>query len=216
QRAARPACPRFRPRRDRGLAAAVRRAAAGRVGRPRVSPLEARARGASRRVRTGRSPGRRVARGNPADRDPRGGERISPARTRTRTRLALASAAVVAVAGAAVYGAVAADRLAWLVLALGIGAVLLLVYGLAAPNLPAIVAALAGSAASWSLSAWTRGSGAPGGTILVATAIFVAAAPSYWSLEPISGPDHPQLPPPPTPRPPPPAPPPPPPLSPLP
>jgi len=97
------------------------------------------------------------------------------------------------VAGVAVYGAVTADRLAWLVLALGIGAVLLLVYGLAAPNLPAIVAALAGSAASWSLSAWTRGSGAPGGTILVATATFVAAELSYWSLEQISVPDEPEL-----------------------
>src|SRR5262249_56518751 len=133
------------------------------------------------------------ARGNPAARDPRGGWAIPPAPRRTATRLALAGGAVVAGAGVAVYGAVAADRLAWLVLALGIGAVLLLVYGLAAPNLPAIVAALAGSAASWSLSAWTRGSGAPGGTILVATATFVAAELSYWSLEQISVPDEPQL-----------------------
>jgi hypothetical protein len=95
--------------------------------------------------------------------------------------------------GVAVYGAIAADRLGWLVLALGIGAVLLLVYGLAAPNLPALVAALAGSAASWSLSAWTKGSGAPGGTIVVATAVFVAAEFSYWSLEQISVPDEPEL-----------------------
>jgi hypothetical protein len=79
------------------------------------------------------------------------------------------------------------------VLALGIAAVLLLVYGLAAPNLPALVGALAGSAASWSLSAWTRGSGAPGGTIVVATAIFVAAELSYWSLEQASVPDEPEL-----------------------
>ena len=78
-------------------------------------------------------------------------------------------------------------------LTLGIAAVLLLVYGLAAPNLPALVGALAGSAASWSLSAWTRGSGAPGGTIIVATAIFVAAELSYWSLEQASVPDEPEL-----------------------
>jgi hypothetical protein len=132
-----------------------------------------------------------MAGGNPADRDPRGGERISPART--RSRLVLAAGAVVALAGVAVYGAIAADRLAELVLALGIAAVLLLVYGLAAPNLPALVGALAGSAASWSLSAWTRGSGAPGGTIVVATAIFVAAELSYWSLEQASVPDEPEL-----------------------
>jgi hypothetical protein len=79
------------------------------------------------------------------------------------------------------------------VLALGIAAVLLLVYGLAAPNLPALVGALAGSAVSWSLSAWTRGSGAPGGTIIVATATFVAAELSYWSLEQASVPDEPEL-----------------------
>jgi len=79
------------------------------------------------------------------------------------------------------------------VLALGIAAVLLLVYGLAAPNLPALVGALAGSAASWSLSAWTVGSGAPGGTIVVATAIFVSAELSYWSLEQLSVPDEPEL-----------------------
>jgi len=79
------------------------------------------------------------------------------------------------------------------VLALGIAAVLLLVYGLAAPNLPALVGALAGSAASWSLSAWTGGSGAPGGTIVVATAIFVSAELSYWSLEQLSVPDEPEL-----------------------
>jgi hypothetical protein len=96
-------------------------------------------------------------------------------------------------AGVAVYGAIAADRLAALVLALGVGAVLLLVYGLALPSLPALVGAVAGLAASWSLSAWTRGSGAPGGTILVATAIFVAAELSYWSLEQASVPDEPEL-----------------------
>jgi hypothetical protein len=100
---------------------------------------------------------------------------------------------VIVVAGVAVYGAVAADRLAALVLALGVVAVLLLVYALAVPNPPALIGALAGSAASWSLSAWTKGSGAPGGTILVATGIFVAAELSYWSLEQISVPDEPEL-----------------------
>jgi hypothetical protein len=98
-----------------------------------------------------------------------------------------------AFAGVAVYGAIAADRLGFAVIALGGGAVLLLVYGLAAPSPPALVGALVGIAASWSLSAWTRGSGAPGGTILVATGIFVAAELAYWSLEQVSVPDEPEL-----------------------
>jgi hypothetical protein len=99
----------------------------------------------------------------------------------------------VAVAGVAVYGAIAADRLGFAVIALGAGAVLLLVYGLAASSPPALVGALVGIGGSWSFSAWTRGSGAPGGTILVATGIFVAAELSFWSLEQVSVPDEPEL-----------------------
>ena len=71
-------------------------------------------------------------------------------------------------------------------LALGAGAAALLVCGLALATPPAIVASLAGVAASWSVSAWTRGSGAPGGTVLAAAAIFVAAELAYWSLEQVS------------------------------
>jgi hypothetical protein len=79
------------------------------------------------------------------------------------------------------------------VLALGAGSAALLVYGLARAAPPAIVAALAGAATSWSLSAWTRGPGAPGGTVLAAAAIFVAAELAYWSLEQVSVPDEAEL-----------------------
>ncbi len=78
-------------------------------------------------------------------------------------------------------------------LALGAGAAALLVYGLAVVSPPAIVAALAGVAASWSVSAWTRGAGAPGATILAAVGIFVAAELAYWSLEQVSVPDEVEL-----------------------
>jgi hypothetical protein len=101
--------------------------------------------------------------------------------------------AVLAVLGVAVYGALEADRVGLLVLALGAGSAALLVFGLAAVSPSAIVTALAGVAASWSVSAWTRGAGAPGGTILAATGIFVAAELAYWSLEQVSVPDEAEL-----------------------
>src|SRR5204863_3789637 len=127
-----------------------------------------------------------MAGGHAADRDPRGGERIPP--PRARTRLALAAAAVATAAGVAVYAAFEADRVGLLVLALGAGAVALMVFGLAVPSPPALVGSLVGIAASWSLSAWTRGSGAPGGTILAAAGIFAPAQLAYSSLEQASVP----------------------------
>jgi hypothetical protein len=105
----------------------------------------------------------------------------------------LAAVALAVEAGVAVYGTVEADRLALLVLALGAGGVVLLVYGLAAPSPAAVIASFVGVAASWSLSAWTRGPDAPGGTILAATGIFLAAELAFWSLEQISVPDEPEL-----------------------
>ena len=128
-----------------------------------------------------------------ADRDPGGGERIPPARARARSRLALALAALAIAAGVVVYGTLEADKLALLVLALGAGSVALLAFGLAVPSPAALVGSFVGIAASWSLSAWTRGSGAPGGTILAAAGIFVAAELAYWSLEQASVPDEPEL-----------------------
>jgi hypothetical protein len=92
-----------------------------------------------------------------------------------------------------VYAAVAADRLAPLVLALGLGAVLLLAYAVAVPNVGAVVPAIAGVAAAWSASAWTRGPGAPGGTVLAAVGIYVAAELAYWSLEQASVADEGEL-----------------------
>lgn len=92
-----------------------------------------------------------------------------------------------------VYGGFGADRLGVLVLVLGGGAVALLAYALAASSPPAIVSALVGAGASWSLSAWTRGSGAPDGTIFAALGIFVAAELAYWSLEQVSVRDEPEL-----------------------
>ena len=105
----------------------------------------------------------------------------------------LAAAAVLAVSGVAIYSAVEADRLGLVALALGAGSVGLLAYGLALASPPAIVAALAGAAGSWSVSAWTRGAGAPGGTILAAAGIFVAAELAYWSLEQVAVPDEAEL-----------------------
>src|SRR3954451_842622 len=132
-----------------------------------------------------------MAGGHAADRDSRGGERIPP--PRARTRLVLAAAAVATAAGVALYAAFEADRVALLVLALGAGAVVLMVFGLAVPRPSALLGSLVGIGASWSLSAWTRCSGAPGGTILAAAGIFVAAELAYWSLEQASVPDEPEL-----------------------
>lgn len=105
----------------------------------------------------------------------------------------LGAAAVLAVSGVAIYGALEADRAGLLVLALGAGSAALLVYGLAVGSSSAIVAALVGVAASWSVSAWTRGAGAPGGTILAAAGVFVAAELAYWSLDQMSVSDEAEL-----------------------
>ena len=53
-----------------------------------------------------------------------------------------------------------------------------------ARNVPQVVpVALAGIGGCWSFSAWTRGHGAPGGTVLAAAGILLAAELAYWSLE---------------------------------
>jgi hypothetical protein len=91
------------------------------------------------------------------------------------------------------YGTFAADRLALLVLALGLAGTVWLAYALATAGARAVVPGLVGVAASWSLSAWTRGPGAPGGTVLAAVGIFIAAELAYWSLEQASVPDEGEL-----------------------
>jgi hypothetical protein len=105
----------------------------------------------------------------------------------------LATGSVLAASGVAAYGALEVDRFGLLVLALGAVTAAVLLCGLALATPPAVVAALAGVAASWSVSAWTRGSGAPGGTVLAAAGIFVAAELAYWSLEQASVPDEAEL-----------------------
>src|SRR5262249_4667111 len=132
-----------------------------------------------------------MARAHAADKRARGGERIPP--PRSRTRLALGAASVAAAAAVAIYGTFAADRLALLVLALGLAGTVWLAYALVTAGARAIVPGLVGVGASWSLSAWTRGAGAPGGTVLAAVGIFVAAEIAYWSLEQASVPDEGEL-----------------------
>jgi hypothetical protein len=77
--------------------------------------------------------------------------------------------------------------------ALGLPGAALLAYALARAGARGIVPGLVGVAASWSLSAWTRGAGAPGGTVLAAAGVFVAAELAYWSLEQASVPDEAEL-----------------------
>jgi hypothetical protein len=99
----------------------------------------------------------------------------------------------VAAAGAAVYAALAADRIGFLVLGLGLTSVVVLAVGLARALPSALVAALAGLAAAWSVAAWTRGPGVPEGTILAAAVIFVAAELAFWSLDQVPVADEPEL-----------------------
>jgi hypothetical protein len=102
-------------------------------------------------------------------------------------------AAVVATSGIAVYASLEADRVQVLVLALGLAAVAVLGVGLTTAAPGTVLGGLAGLAAAWSVSAWTRGSGAPGGTIFAAAALFGAAELAYWSLEQVSVADEPEL-----------------------
>jgi hypothetical protein len=132
-----------------------------------------------------------MARGHTADKRARGGERIPP--PRSRTRLALGAASVAAAAAVAIYGTFAADRLALLVLALGLAGTVWLACALVTAAARGIVPGLVGVAASWSLSAWTRGAGAPNGTVLAAVGIFIAAEIAYWSLEQASVSDEGEL-----------------------
>ena len=92
-----------------------------------------------------------------------------------------------------IYGTFAADRLALLVLALGLAGTVWLAFALVTAGARGIVPGLVGVAASWSLSAWTRGAGAPSGTVLAAVGIFIAAEIAYWSLEQASVPDEGEL-----------------------
>ena len=109
QRPAAPARPRLRPRRDRAVAARLRRPGADRAGPAGVPALAPPAGGAARTVPRRRGGGGRVA-GRRAVRPPgRGGDRI-PA-PRRRTRLILGIAAVTGAAGLAAYAAVDAARL---------------------------------------------------------------------------------------------------------
>jgi hypothetical protein len=97
---------------------------------------------------------------------------------------------VLAASGVALYATLESGRAPFLVLALGVASVIVLGGGLAAAGSGPVFIGLAGLAASWSVSAWTRGAVAPGGTMLAAAAIFGVAELAYWSLEQVSVPDE--------------------------
>jgi hypothetical protein len=101
--------------------------------------------------------------------------------------------AVIAAAGVAIYASLEADRLSYLVLALGLASTLVLVGGLATSGPLAVPVSLAGLAATWSIAASTRGPDAPGGTILAGVGIYAVAELAYWSLEQVSVRDEPEL-----------------------
>jgi hypothetical protein len=96
-------------------------------------------------------------------------------------------------AAVAAYCFVEADRLRFVVAGFGAVSLVLLSSGLAKGRAQRLVTALAGIGGCWTLSAWTQGSGVPGGTILVAAGIFVAAELAFASLEQVPVPDEPEL-----------------------
>jgi hypothetical protein len=96
-------------------------------------------------------------------------------------------------AGVAVFAALDAESVAALVLALGAAAVATLLAALARGIAPAVPVAVAGLAAAWTVSAWSRGSEAPDATIAVAAAVFLATELAYWSLEQVAVADEPEL-----------------------
>ena len=93
---ARPARPRLRPDRGRGLSARAARTGPGLAPGARPPPLAPLARGAALALRAGRRARRQLARGSPARRRARGGERIQAPR---QARVAFAAAALAAYGG---------------------------------------------------------------------------------------------------------------------
>jgi hypothetical protein len=100
---------------------------------------------------------------------------------------------VLATGGVVAYAAASAERVWYLVLALGIASAFALAGALLRASPDGVVPALVGVGAAWAVAAWTRGSGAVGATVLAAVGLFVAAELSYWSLEQASVPDEPEL-----------------------
>jgi hypothetical protein len=92
-----------------------------------------------------------------------------------------------------VYAVVEAERAPGLIAGFGAAALVVLAVGLVGELPAALAAALGALGACWAISAWTRGAGAPGGTVLVATAIFVAAELAFASLEQASVADEGEL-----------------------
>ena len=78
-------------------------------------------------------------------------------------------------------------------LALGAAATATLVVAVAVPVPAALVSALVGLGAAWTVAAWSHGEDTPDGTIVAAAAIFVAAELGYWSLELAVVQDEPEL-----------------------
>jgi len=100
---------------------------------------------------------------------------------------------VLVAGGVVAYAAVSAERIWYLVLALGIASVLALASALVRRSADGVVPGLVGIGAAWGVAAWTHGTGALGGTVLAAVGLFVSAELSYWSLEHVSVPDEPEL-----------------------
>jgi hypothetical protein len=100
---------------------------------------------------------------------------------------------VVVLAAAAAYALLAAERVVWVVAGFGAAAVVVLAVGLLQRLDAAVTAAIAGAGTCWTISAWTRGADAPGGTVLVASALLVAAELAFMSLEQASARDESEL-----------------------
>src|SRR5205823_3399930 len=181
-RAARPARPRLRPRRDRGLPRPVRRAGQRRA-RPAVVPaVAALARVAARPLRAGRRPRRRVARRRPAQCSARGGGGIQALR-QARTRLTLAGSSALAYCAVLAYAIALDPKLGLLTGALGGLGALLLFFVLARALEEALAWALLFLGVAYAVALVAGGAAVDEGVPLVAVGLLLCGELAAWSLE---------------------------------